>query len=243
LEISLFSMSNHKSLVDTAAVVKPSNADPWEGGHHSMLSVLSSRKFILDLRNQSGLQQESFDSAIDREFSKSKIHPNDVDFVNAAREAIRCQIVESTPEALRFIATMQFRTISKEGKQKLIHHILSPINAPENLQHVVNVTETDLSSIAANPVKSVLIFETNGDSKGTPLELFTDSTLPKSCPFSSRQLEILRLLAEGSTTAEISKALFISSDTVRTHRQHILQRSGATNMTSTVAACVRKGWI
>ena len=65
----------------------------------------------------------------------------------------------------------------------------------------------------------------------------------EECPFSIRQLEILQLLSEGRNSESIAEALYISVDTVRTHRQHILQRSPVPNMTATVVLCVRKGWI
>jgi DNA-binding NarL/FixJ family response regulator len=42
-----------------------------------------------------------------------------------------------------------------------------------------------------------------------------------------RQLEILRLIANGSTTGEIARALYLSPDTVRWHVKAILRRLGA----------------
>jgi DNA-binding NarL/FixJ family response regulator len=41
---------------------------------------------------------------------------------------------------------------------------------------------------------------------------------------SEREVEILRLLAEGYSTREISDKLFISVKTVGTHKQHILEK-------------------
>ena len=41
-------------------------------------------------------------------------------------------------------------------------------------------------------------------------------------PFSRREIEILRLLAEGLTTRKAAKILNISPDTVRTDRKNIL---------------------
>lgn len=50
-----------------------------------------------------------------------------------------------------------------------------------------------------------------------------------------RQLEILRLLADGVTTDQTAAALFISATTVRTHVQHILRKLGAHSKLQAVA--------
>ena len=74
-------------------------------------------------------------------------------------------------------------------------------------------------------------------------EISFNRVAAENTPYSERQLEIIKLLAQGLSTDAIAKALFISSDTVRTHRQHILSRSEKPNMISVVIDCVRQGWI
>jgi DNA-binding NarL/FixJ family response regulator len=46
---------------------------------------------------------------------------------------------------------------------------------------------------------------------------------------SDRENEILLLLAQGKTSAEIARLLFISKSTVDTHRRNILKKTGAKN--------------
>ncbi|HSP98137.1 MAG TPA: LuxR C-terminal-related transcriptional regulator [Candidatus Dormibacteraeota bacterium] len=60
---------------------------------------------------------------------------------------------------------------------------------------------------------------------------------------STRELEILRLLAEGSDTHETAHALFISVTTVRNHIQHILAKLGAHSRLAAVSAAKRRGII
>lgn len=43
----------------------------------------------------------------------------------------------------------------------------------------------------------------------------------------TRQIEILRGIADGKTYAEIGRELFVTEDTVRTHVRRILARLGA----------------
>jgi DNA-binding NarL/FixJ family response regulator len=55
----------------------------------------------------------------------------------------------------------------------------------------------------------------------TPAE---SSTKPTNS-LSARELEILRLVAEGMTTAQIAEKLFTSPRTVETHRQNIMEKN------------------
>jgi DNA-binding NarL/FixJ family response regulator len=59
----------------------------------------------------------------------------------------------------------------------------------------------------------------------------------------SREREILQLLAEGKTNKEVAAALNISPYTVETHRSHILQKLDLHNSAEIVLYAVRKGII
>ena len=59
----------------------------------------------------------------------------------------------------------------------------------------------------------------------------------------SREREILQLLAEGRTNKEVATELNISLYTVETHRSHILQKLGLHNSAELVLYAVRKGII
>lgn len=59
----------------------------------------------------------------------------------------------------------------------------------------------------------------------------------------SREREILQLLAEGKTNKEVATDLNISTYTVETHRSHILQKLNLHNSAEVVLYAVRKGII
>jgi DNA-binding NarL/FixJ family response regulator len=59
----------------------------------------------------------------------------------------------------------------------------------------------------------------------------------------SRELDVLRLLAEGLQHEEIGRRLGISSETVRTHLRKASDRLGATTRTQAVATALRLGLI
>jgi DNA-binding CsgD family transcriptional regulator len=57
---------------------------------------------------------------------------------------------------------------------------------------------------------------------------------------SSRELEILRLIAEGYTTLQIADKVFLSLHTIETHRKNLLRKLNALNTAHLVKlACFR----
>ena len=60
---------------------------------------------------------------------------------------------------------------------------------------------------------------------------------------SRREREILGRLAAGESTQEISEALEIRPNTLRTHTQHILKKLGARSRVEAVSFALRKGLV
>ncbi len=58
---------------------------------------------------------------------------------------------------------------------------------------------------------------------------------------SERELEVLRCMADGQTTLQISNSLFISENTVKTHVRHILEKLDAANRTEAVSKALQLG--
>lgn len=64
---------------------------------------------------------------------------------------------------------------------------------------------------------------------------------PAQTGLSHRELQVLRLLASGSTNVEISEILCISSHTVKSHVVHILNKLGVNDRTEAAVWAVRYG--
>jgi DNA-binding CsgD family transcriptional regulator len=60
-------------------------------------------------------------------------------------------------------------------------------------------------------------------------------------PGPSRELEVLRLLTDGASNPDISKALYISRRTTEHHVEHILTKLGVTSRTAAVAYALTHG--
>jgi DNA-binding NarL/FixJ family response regulator len=59
----------------------------------------------------------------------------------------------------------------------------------------------------------------------------------------ARELQVLRLVAQGLSSKQIARDLGIGVSTVRTHRQALLNRTGCTSMAAVIAVALRRGWI
>jgi DNA-binding CsgD family transcriptional regulator len=66
---------------------------------------------------------------------------------------------------------------------------------------------------------------------------------PEDSPLTERQLEVLQLLAEGKSTAQIADELVITKTTVRNHIAHVLANLGVHTRVQAVIAASRAGLI
>ena len=63
----------------------------------------------------------------------------------------------------------------------------------------------------------------------------------KSTEFTERELEVLRLLAEGLTDKEVAERLFLSVNTVRFHVKNLISKTGSASRTELAVNAVRSG--
>lgn len=91
----------------------------------------------------------------------------------------------------------------------------------------------DGSDYLGSEVSSILLKHLKS-SKGTSGNVY----YPK---LSLREKEILKLIVDENTTQEIAEKLFISVNTVETHRNHLLQKLDVRNVAGLVRKAIEKG--
>ncbi len=73
--------------------------------------------------------------------------------------------------------------------------------------------------------------------------IMTQMRAPAEENLSSREIEVLQLVAKGHSNKEIGKALHISTATVKTHLIHIYNKLGVDDRTAAVTTALEKGII
>ena len=61
--------------------------------------------------------------------------------------------------------------------------------------------------------------------------------------FSEREMEIVRFLINGMTSNQIAEIIYISPETVKTHRKNILRKAGLSKTSQLVRYCLSNGFI
>jgi len=68
-------------------------------------------------------------------------------------------------------------------------------------------------------------------------EHYADDTL------TTREIEVLKLIAAGSRNKDVAERLSISEETVKVHVRHIMEKLAATDRTQAVAIAIRRGFL
>jgi DNA-binding NarL/FixJ family response regulator len=63
------------------------------------------------------------------------------------------------------------------------------------------------------------------------------------CPLSTREVEVLKRLAEGKVYKQIAHELSLSTSTVRTHLHNIYGKLGAVDRAQAVLIATERGWL
>ena len=73
------------------------------------------------------------------------------------------------------------------------------------------------------------------------INIVTNPKWTETDGLSSREREVLQLVAEGHTTKEIAKVLHLSPKTVDSHREHIMEKLGIRNIAGLTKYAMREG--
>lgn len=79
------------------------------------------------------------------------------------------------------------------------------------------------------------------DDKRPPSFILDQNHYSKPEYLTSREVEVMKMIAQGYTNKEISRELFISDLTVKTHRRNINQKTGSKNTADLIQFLLRAG--
>lgn len=157
-----------------------------------------------------------------------------------------------TPEELPFYKLVYtYRIKTKNGSYQQMLHQASVLSVSEKgkVQHVLSV-HSDITHLKVPQNPNVSFISLNGKESylnmNVELELFdpklADSSAPRLCRIlTCRELEILKLLANGYNAKKIAIMLNLSFNTIRTHRKNMLEKTDCANTTELVAKSLIEG--
>ena len=124
---------------------------------------------------------------------------------------------------------------------RLLHQIL-PIEFDESNIYRSLVLHTDISHIKSDGVPCLSIIGLEGEPSYYNIK-DTEMFVKSYDIFTRREREILHCIVEGKSSKGIAQELFISLNTVNTHRKNILAKAGVKTPLDLVSKAIREGWI
>lgn len=181
----------------------------------------------------------------------SLMHPNDMDFVSQAEEKALHFIIDTigAEKFTQYKGSYNFRLRVADGSYELFNHqalllsmdenykFIKSLNIHTNINHLTKTNNYKFSLIGLAGEPSYL----NLDVTENAIETAGDPSPP--IVFTKREIEIIKLLADGYSTKTIAEKLFISQTTVETHRKNILRKSGCKNSVKLISKSLSEGWI
>ncbi|MFC6999041.1 response regulator [Rufibacter roseus] len=107
----------------------------------------------------------------------------------------------------------------------------------EELVHAVKTVANNNPYICSEVALNLLNRTNNGDGSGNGNGQVASPELSK------REMEVLKLIAEGYTNAEIADKIFASKRTVESHRQHLIEKTKSRNTATLIKYALQQGLI
>ena len=172
------------------------------------------------------------------------IHPDDIEFVARAEKASYDFIygILGKENVLNYKMSYSFRSRRKDGEYTMLNHqalVLTidefggygkSLNIHTCIDHLTKTNTHQLSFIGLNGLPSYMNIDVS-------------KSISTTIEFSKRELDVLKLIAEGNTNNEIASRLFISPLTVKKHRTNILSKSRCKNTSQLIRESILQGLI
>ncbi len=173
-------------------------------------------------------------------FLLEKIHPDDRDkVIEATIDALQGTIDNrmTSPGRLKFSVNYRFQKKDGSYLQVINHQTVQQADAQGNILRTTGII------VELGHLPEVIGVTGKMIDNETGKVIYTRSYAGQESLFSSREKEIILLLANGKNTAEIAAELFISPNTVSTHRKNMLKKHAVKNTAELILLSKKQGII
>ena len=175
---------------------------------------------------------------VNLQFLYEKIHPDDRRAVcDATIDAIQGTIDNgmTSPGRLKFSVNYRFQKIDGSYLQVLRHQTVQQTDEQGNILRTTGII-VELGHLPeVNGVTGKMVDNESGK------VIYSRSYSGRDSIFSTREKEIILLLANGRKTDEIAEELFISPNTVSTHRKNMLKKYAVKNTAELILFSKKQG--
>lgn len=177
----------------------------------------------------------------------SKYHPEDLQKLEEKENAASDFLFEklSSEDIPFYKVVYMMRLKGKNDEYRKFLHQAKAINVTRDgkIQQVLGV-HTDITYLNS-PVDHKVSFIGDGRPSYYSLEPsnMVYEEIKEGGMFTKQEINIIEFISNGKSSSEIAQILYISIETIKTHRKNILSKSGATNTVQLVANCIRDGII
>ncbi len=183
------------------------------------------------------------------------LHPGDVQFFVKCEDLVAyflTRIVKPNKiTSYKINYCLRLKTKENSYRLFLLQIITLKVDEKGSLLKVFD-SFTDISHLTTLNNYKLSIFGLDGELSYPEIDVFKenpfDDYVPfnldaEGHPFTKREFEIINFLIKGFSTKDISNKLFISPQTVLTHRRNILKKTNAKNTLELIADLISKGFI
>lgn len=182
--------------------------------------------------------------AVSPPFIYTKVHPEDWPYVIDFEDKIT-SFYEGLPadQLLDYKTSYDYRILTNDNKYLRILQQVTVIQAGEDrsIYRTFGV-HTDISHLKkqGSPTLNAMRLD------GQPIFSYSDKNVflePKPVLLTKRELEIVRLIADGASNVLIADSLNISPHTVKTHRKNIKSKTKSTSSAELIKISIENGWL
>lgn len=177
-------------------------------------------------------------------FVKS-IHPDDLPtFVEFEKKVVEFKMKLSPDKLLKYKSRYNYRIQKSDGTYLPILQQSITIQTNEEGAVIRNfIIHTDISEYKTDTMMKLSFVGLEGEPSFLEIAHSPFRLKENEMQLTDREAQILLLLSQNYNSNEIADKLYVSTETIRTHRKNMMKKTGTTSTLQLVLLAKDKGWL